>query len=221
MESPVAHSSNDGIYGLVDHPSDSATESKASPTVPTAAPTPSPTATPTVPTAAPAPTGWFGRLRTRALGPARGQSAATRSAAPGGNGKSGTPGGVRLRRKPVKSHNLRTEVPAWFVSLLVHGVILLTLGLASLAPEVRKAVAELNSAMVDTSLSEQQAEELVHIYADPTDMQRTEAVAEMVAAPGLGAGLTSAGAPTETPRSPCAPTSASGAACRPPRWSRR
>ena len=39
--------------------------------------------------------------------------------------------------------------------------------------------------MVDTSLSEQQAEELVHIYADPTDMERTEAVAEMAAAPGL------------------------------------
>ena len=106
MESPVAQSSNDGIYGLVDHPSGSAPEPTATPTVPTAAsaPAPAPTATLTGPTAAPVPTGLFGR-------PAPGPRPRDGPAAPGGNGKPGTTGGVRLRRKASKTHNLRTERP--------------------------------------------------------------------------------------------------------------
>lgn len=109
-------------------------------------------------------------------------------------------GATRLRRGPLSDHDLRREAPAWLVSLLVHGAVLGVLGVATLAPEVHKAVAELNAAMVDTSLSQEQSEELVHILADPSELPRTFAAAELATTPGLGEGLTAAGAPSETPR---------------------
>ncbi len=94
------------------------------------------------------------------------------------------------------------SAPAWMVSVVVHVGVLVGLGVASLAPEVRQAVASINSAMVDTKIGEAQAEELVHVYADPTNAPREEAVGSFLTdTPGLGAGLgTGVGAPSATPR---------------------
>lgn len=109
-------------------------------------------------------------------------------------------GRPKLRRKQEPRYRLRRDAPAWLVSLLVHGAVLGVMGLATLTPEVRRAVAQLNAAMVDTSLSQQQAEELVHILSDPTELSRTFAAADLATTPGLGEGLTATGAPSETPQ---------------------
>jgi hypothetical protein len=81
----------------------------------------------------------------------------------------------------------------------VHAGLLILLALATLAPQALRAAAEINSAMVDTSLSALQAEELVHVYADPTNLERELASAELTMTPGLGGGLTGGGMPSATP----------------------
>jgi hypothetical protein len=85
---------------------------------------------------------------------------------------------------------------------LVHVGILTALGLASLSPEVRKAVANIDASMVDPTVSAAQAEELIHILAEPTHAPREEAISTFLSAtPGLGGGLgTGSGPPSATPR---------------------
>lgn len=103
-----------------------------------------------------------------------------------------------------RSRALRVEAPAWAVSLIIHTAILGTLAVATLAPEVRQAVRNLNASMIDTGLSKSQAEELVHIYADPSTAPRDQAVGEVsvTATPGVGGGGlgTGSGPPSATPR---------------------
>jgi hypothetical protein len=123
-------------------------------------------------------------------------------AAPAGNGRPAPSGGPKLVRKKRKEQTLRFEAPAWGVSLLVHLGVLGALGLASLSPQVRRAVHNINAAMIDTGVSRQQAEELVHIYAEPTNAPRDQAVTALpTATPGAGTGLgTGTGPPSATPR---------------------
>lgn len=112
------------------------------------------------------------------------------------------PGEVRLQPKRAPVPTFRMSAPAWVVSVVVHVGVLGALGLASLAPEVRQAVASINAAMVDTKVAAGQVEELVHVYADPTNAPREEAIGSfMTDTPGLGAGLgTGVGSPSATPR---------------------
>ena len=79
--------------------------------------------------------------------------------------------------RPTRS--LRRELPAWMFSVAVHGGLLFLLALATLAPQASRAVAEIHSAMVDTSISASQAEELLNIAADPTNIERDLASAEL------------------------------------------
>jgi hypothetical protein len=124
--------------------------------------------------------------------------------------------GPRLvRRAQVDPAARRTIWPAWLVSLVVHGAILGALAAATQAPHAARAIAQLNAAMVDTSLSASQADEVVHILADPTNQPRDLASAEITTTPGMSGGLTSIGAPSATPTvsssAPVAPGEGSGA----------
>jgi hypothetical protein len=112
------------------------------------------------------------------------------------------PGELRLQPKRAPVRTLGLTAPAWAVSVAVHGGVLVALGLASLAPEMREAVASINAAMVDTTVAAGQVEELVHLYADPTNAPREEAIGSFLTdTPGLGAGLgTGVGSPSATPR---------------------
>ncbi|CAN5906502.1 VWA domain-containing protein [soil metagenome] len=76
----------------------------------------------------------------------------------------------RKRRK-----GRRWDVPSWGVSLMVHLAVLISMAMAvtNVAPEL---IASLDAAMIDTELSEKQANELLHIDADPTDAERSEAI---------------------------------------------
>lgn len=107
---------------------------------------------------------------------------------------------LRVQRKPTRS--LYITVPAWAASVFVHVGVLTALGLASLSTEIRQAIAPIDAAMIDTSLAKQQAEELLHIDADPSNTPRELAAGLLEAnTPGLGGGLgTGSGPPTATPR---------------------
>jgi hypothetical protein len=141
--------------------------------------------------------GLMGRLAARLVPP---------SPAPAETARRAPSDGPRLRRISRPARTLRFTAPAWVVSMLVHVGILSALGLASLSPEVRKAVANINASMVDTSLSKQQAEELTTILGEPTSAPRSEAISEfLTTTPGLGGGLgTGSGPPSATPRVPVA-----------------
>jgi hypothetical protein len=192
--------SDDGIYDLEDLTVDPALlPPVAAPTLPAQVNSDSPART--FPDAPPAPTrrGLFARFGSKApagLHQANGNGAAATSPA------SKPEGAPRLARKPRKAQTLRFEAPAWAVSILVHLGVLVALGLASLSADVRKAVTNIHSAMVDTGVAKQQANELVHIYAEPTNAPRDQAVtAIQTATPGAGTGLgTGAGPPSATPR---------------------
>jgi hypothetical protein len=119
--------------------------------------------------------------------------------------------GPRLLRRPVDDPSSRRNLwPAWLVSVVVHGAILGALAAATQAPQLAKAVANLDAAMVDTSLSASQADELVHVYADPTNQPRDLASAELTTTPGVSGGLTSVGAPSATPAMAAAASPAEG-----------
>src|SRR4051812_32588743 len=97
----------------------------------------------------------------------------------------------------------RYEIPSWTVSLAVHVLILGTLAVATVTPEVRQAVASIDSALVDTRGT---TEELTPLYSDPTATVRDQAVGDPNAtSPGplggdaLGTGVGS-GPPSATPR---------------------
>lgn len=188
---------DDGIYDLVDLGPAPAVPAPASAPVAAAVTVASPPPAPATvaSTAAPQPRvkgpGLLTRLAER-FQPARETAA---PAAPGTNGP-------RLRNKRRKGRTLRFTAPAWVVSALVHVGILSALGLASLSPEVRKAVANINASMVDPAVSAAQAEEMVHILADPSNAPRTEAISTFLSTtPGLGGGLgTGSGPPSATPR---------------------
>jgi hypothetical protein len=99
----------------------------------------------------------------------------------------------------------RFDLPAWSVSLVVHVVILSVLGAATFSTEVRPMVANIDSALGAPPGS---ADELVKIYADPSDLPRDQAVGDVNAtAPGPSAGFgggiggaIGTGGPSATPR---------------------
>jgi hypothetical protein len=108
-------------------------------------------------------------------------------------------------RKRRRRRVLRREVPAWALSVLVHVVVLTTLGLATFSTSVKQVVANINSALVPNPTG---PEEMVHIYADPSNTPREFAVGSAGSATGSeqgsgGGGSYSgigSGPPSVTPR---------------------
>ncbi|MDR3637864.1 MAG: hypothetical protein P4L84_28925 [Isosphaeraceae bacterium] len=67
----------------------------------------------------------------------------------------------------------RVTAPSWGVSFLIHLVILGALGAMTFSTEVRNKILNIDSAMVANPGG---ADELVHIYADPSNQPRNSAV---------------------------------------------
>lgn len=117
-------------------------------------------------------------------------------------------GATKPAPKRLRKRSARWGIPAWGVSVLVHGVILGLLGAATLHEQIRAKLIKLNSSMLkDPSES---AAELTKIYADPSDSPRDKAVGDEFGDPGPGApsqppaGLALSGgglaSPSATPR---------------------
>jgi hypothetical protein len=107
-------------------------------------------------------------------------------------------------RKRRRRRTLRIDAPAWAASLLVHVAVLSLLGLATFSGEVRKAVANINSALVANPTG---PDEMVPIYADPSNAPREFAVGSAGSATGSeqrgGGGSLSgigSGPPSATPQ---------------------
>jgi hypothetical protein len=107
-------------------------------------------------------------------------------------------------KKRRRRRALKVDAPAWAVSVGVHIAVLMFLGLATFSGEVKKVVANINSALVTNPTG---AEEMVHIYADPSNTPRDSAVGSEGSATGSeqgGGGATSSGigggVPSSTPR---------------------
>src|SRR4051812_42862130 len=75
------------------------------------------------------------------------------------------------KRRPAPRR--RYALPAWGVSLAVHVVVLTALAAATFTPELPMVVARINSALLP---SQGGPDELVKIYADPTNQPRDQAV---------------------------------------------
>src|SRR5882724_9027495 len=118
-------SSSDGLYDLAD--TDPAPTVHPAPTAPETAPA-------TLPAEAPPPTQ-----------PAEGVAAeASRTSATA----TATAEAAAKPKKKRKRRRRRYDAPSWVVSLAMHVGVLAVLGVATLTPEVRKAVANINSALV-------------------------------------------------------------------------
>jgi hypothetical protein len=132
-----------------------------------------------------------------------GASAATPNETDGA-AKSATPVASKPARKKTPKRTLRFSAPAWVASLIVHvGVLGVMAGVALNTDAGKKVLQNLNASMLDKKTSAGQADELVHIWADPSSGEREMAVsAEMAATPGVGTGLGSgvgSGPPSATP----------------------
>src|SRR4051812_25025446 len=157
---------------------------------PTHAPTTGPAPTPDAP-------------ETANGGPSAPASAAAESAKEGAKPPPPETKAARAKKRR-RRRVLRREAPAWAVSLVVHVVVPTFLGLATFSGEVQKVVANINSALVANPTG---ADEMVHIYADPSNTPRDQAVGSAGSATGSeqGGGGGSAvgiggGAPSVTPR---------------------
>jgi hypothetical protein len=198
-------SSSEGIYALVDFsaPADRvAPPSPAPATAPEAPPAPAPTPEPPPAPAPPAAkVGLLGRLLGRPATPEAPATPPAEAAPPAPEAPAApTVPKLRVKRRP---RSLRFEAPAWAVSLLVHVGVLGALGLATITPQVRDALAKrLDTAMIDPAEAGRRAEEPLKILADPVAGEREEAVAAIqTATPGVGGGLgTGTGPPSATPR---------------------
>jgi hypothetical protein len=119
---------------------------------------------------------------------------------PATDGTAATPEGPPPKKKKKRRRRSRWDAPAWVVSVLVHLGVLSVLALAGAGVhQASKAVANLNASMVDTKLSGQQAEELVHILADPSNAPRDQAVGSTITATPGGVGGIGNGPPSATP----------------------
>ncbi len=85
--------------------------------------------------------------------------------------------------------------------MIVHLTILSVLAVATVAPKLKPKPADINAANIDPALSKEQAEELLHTLAEPTDAQSDQAVTALeTSTPGEATGLgTGTGAPSSTP----------------------
>ncbi|AGA24470.1 vWA domain-containing protein [Singulisphaera acidiphila] len=107
------------------------------------------------------------------------------------------------KSKKKKRRKKRYDAPSWVVSLVIHVVVLAILGAATFSTEVRKAVANINSALVSGKGSE---EEALHVLATPAE-QRSDQAAGSEGTPaasseGGGGGFTGIGTgpPSATPQ---------------------
>ena len=134
------------------------------------------------------------RVGVAELGPTTPNSTST--ADPSSTGESPPsppPGSTRSRPRATWGHRV---VPAWAVSVLVHAGILGALAASTLTPQVREAVALLDTTLVEPRSDGAEAE-LVPILGDPADMPRTEAAG--TAMPTLSQGIGGGGPPSATP----------------------
>ena len=100
--------------------------------------------------------------------------------------------------KKKKRKRRRFDAPAWFVSLLVHVVILLTLGAYTITTDTgKKLVANINSALIPGQQPGE--EEVTPIYADPSTQKSNEAVGLENAETAGGSSGIGGGPPSATP----------------------
>jgi len=147
--------------------------------------------------------GLFGRLFARGTTPAKPPEAPapeTKPEAPApAKPRPSEPAGPKLRRKKTK-RSWRYDAPAWAVSALMHLGLLGALAVVAVSAEGVIEKKPIDLAPFDPKLSEGQAEELVHVYADPAAV-RSEQLGESSATPGVTTGLgTGTGPPSATPR---------------------
>jgi hypothetical protein len=88
----------------------------------------------------------------------------------------------------------RWDAPSWGVSLMVHAAVLVCLTLMAVGGRVRQELGSIDASTVDTSLSEQMAEELMTILEEPADERSELAVGDPTSTLSPGA------APSATPR---------------------
>jgi hypothetical protein len=127
-------------------------------------------------------------------------------APPGGDGASAGarpapgPGGPKLRIRRRKRKWIY-DLPAWAVSLIAHLSMLSVLALATMAPQIQRLATQIDAAPLDPKLSGEQAEEMLHVLAEPTGVSSDQAVVAFPSStPGAGTGLgTGTGAPSATP----------------------
>jgi von Willebrand factor type A domain len=107
-------------------------------------------------------------------------------------------------QKRRRRRALKVDAPAWAISVVVHVAVLMFLALYTFSSEVKQVVANINSALVANPTG---AEEMVHIYADPSNTPRESAVGSEGSATGSeqGGGATASGGigsglPSATPR---------------------
>ena len=105
----------------------------------------------------------------------------------------------KTRTKRRRRRALRTAVPAWAVSFVVHVVVLTALGLATFQSQATRIMASINSALVSTK---GRADELTPIYADPSNQRSEQAVGGEGSPAGSEseAGGIGSGPPSATPR---------------------
>ena len=101
-------------------------------------------------------------------------------------------------KKKKKRKRRRFDAPAWFVSVLVHAVILLTLAAYTFTTDAGKQlVANINSALIPGPQPGE--EEVTPIYADPSTQKSNEAVGVENAETVGGSSGIGGGPPTATP----------------------
>jgi len=212
LQVPASSSSSDGLYHLVDPdapvgdplvppehrpPPVEATSDSARASA-SASPAPVSPTTGSVPpsTSSPAP------AEGTAAAPAA-EASASSSLAAANPAEGGTAGAEAPKpKKKKKRRRRRYDAPSWVVSLVIHVAVLAILGAATFSTEVRKAVANINSALVTGKGSE---EEALHVLATPTEQRGDQAVGSegspAAASEGGGSGFSGVGSgpPSATP----------------------
>lgn len=97
---------------------------------------------------------------------------------------------INLKRKKRQRAKAAHLIPAWVVSLLVHVMVLGSLAAFTLTSTPRKIIANINSALVDSSGSPEE----LPIYADPALSGRSQEAVGVEQAPQGGGGGASGGA---------------------------
>ena len=104
-----------------------------------------------------------------------------------------TPAMPRRKRRGRRRFHWKWDAPSWGVSLMVHAAVLAVLALMAVGGVADEIIGSIDASTVDTSLSEQQAEELMTIIAEPSADDRTLAVGDPLSLDAGGA------APSSTP----------------------
>ncbi|WP_158633691.1 vWA domain-containing protein [Tautonia sociabilis] len=107
--------------------------------------------------------------------------------------KAEAPPAKKKRRRRRGAFIWRWDAPSWGVSLMVHAAVLAALALMAVGAQVDEVLGSIDASMVDTSLSEERADELVKILADPAEERSELAVGDPTST------LSAGGTPTATP----------------------